>query len=314
MIFNKTISKITYFFLGLVFVFASCNNEDDAAPAPKDPNKAPSVSVDRFSATAGHLQVRTSTNGLPAPNAPIYFDYDPFITRGLTPTGAIVDYYNFDVQPGKPAPIWVLFKEGESNPVANQLNIINVIPGEPDYNDFWQVHKVTVPKSYVANTITSYDEIVAKGYAITKTSDIVNCPVVPNGSVATKRFSRREDVGLTRGWYEGMVVYYFNFSEKALSATSDGMVPLAPIYVTFNINPGQPSGGPDSGFKTVMGSGQTHNVITSIPSDAGYSPLWTVRVYDNGAFNNVSNINTAMAATLLVPDAGMVNCPVVHIQ
>jgi hypothetical protein len=314
MIINKTISNASVFLLSMALVFASCDNEDSASPSPKDPDKVESVSIDRFSPTAGHLQVRTSSNSLPAANAPINFDQVPFITRGFTPTGAIVDYYNFDVQPTKPAPIWVLFKDGESNPVANQLNIVNVIPGEADYNDFWQVHKVTVPKNYVANTVTSYDEIVTKGYVVAKTADIVNCPVVPNGSVATKRFSNTEDAGLTRGWYKGKVVFYFNFLEKGLLATSDGSVPLAPIFVTFNINPGQPNGGPDSGFKMATGSSQTHNVITTVPSDAAYSPLWMVKVYDNAAFTNVSNLSTANSAPLLIPDAGKVNCPVVHIQ
>jgi hypothetical protein len=69
----------------------------------------------------------------------------PFITKGFTPSGQTVEYYNFDVQPTAPAPIWVLFKQGESNPVSGQLNIINVIPGDAGYNDFWQVYKVIVP-------------------------------------------------------------------------------------------------------------------------------------------------------------------------
>jgi hypothetical protein len=311
---NNAIFRVMAFVLVIVLFLASCSKNHDVSPMPKDPNTAEVVSIDRFSATAGHLQVRTVSNGLPAANAPINFDQGPFITRGFAPNGALVDYFNFDLQPTAPAPIWVLFKNGESNPVPGQLNIIDVIPGEAGYNDFWQVYKVTVPSNYLANTVTSYDEIVAKGYAVTKTSDLVNCPVVPKGSTATKRFSSTEDAGLTIGWYDGKVVYYFNFAEKALSTTSNGLVPLSPIYVSFNINPGQPNGGPDSGFKMETGSSQTHNVIATIPSDAGYSPLWTVKVYDNAAFSNVSNLNSASSATLLVPDAGAVNCPVVHIQ
>jgi len=88
-------------------------------------------------------------------------------------------------------------------------------------------------------------------------------------------------------------------------------VPVAPIYVTFTINPNQPNGGPGSGFKTEQGSAQTHNVISVLPSDAGYSPLWAVAVYDNNNFGSVKDLATAMAAPLLVPNAGNVNCPVV---
>lgn len=309
---NKRTSYAMTVLLGATLFLISCK-KDKATPQPKDPNTAEMVSVDRFSSAAGHLQVRNATNQLPAANAPVNFDQAPFITRGFTPTGQMVDYYNFDVQPTTPAPIWVFFKNGQTTPMTGQLNIINVIPGDPGYNDFWQVFKVSVPDNYVANTITSYSELVANGYTITPTTDIVNCPVAPKGSTATKRFLPGEDASLTRGWYKNKVVFYFNFLEKNLTTTANGSVPLSPIYVSFNVNPNQPNGGPDSGFKTETGNNQTHNVVATIPSNASYSPLWTVKVYDNAAFSGVSNLLTAQAATLLVPDAGNVNCPVVKI-
>ena len=298
-----------------VILFASCSKKDNtSSTGPRDPNTADVVSVDRFSAAAGHLQVRTATNSLPGANEPVNFDQGPFITRGFTPDGHVVDYYNFDIQATAPAPIWVLFKQ-DGTAVSGQMNIIDVLPGDAGYNDFWQVVKVTVPDDYVANTVTSYSEIVASGYPTEKTNNIVNCPVVPKGSTATKRFTN-EDPGLTRGWYKDKVVFYFNFSEKALSTTSSGAVPVAPIYVTFNINPADPNGGPSSGFKSEPGTSpaQTHNVVAVVPTDNGYSPLWSVIVYDNNAFGSVNNLNTAMAAPVLVPSAGNVNCPIVHIQ
>lgn len=301
--------------IGLIVSLASCKkNSNSSAATPKDPNTAPQASIDRFSTTAGHLQVRTSTNGLPAANAPVNFDQGPFITQGFTPTGKVMEYYNFDLQPVVPAPIYVLVKNGQTTSVAGQNNVIDVIPGDPGYNDFWQVYMVTVPGNYVANTITSYQEIVAKGYTITKTTALVNCPVVPKGSTASKRYPAGSDASLTLGWYKDQVVYYFNFAEKTLSVNANGQVPVIPIYVSFNINPNQPNGGPASGFKTEPGSAQTHNVITAIPSDAGYSPLWSVAVYDNNSFNTVKDLPTAGAAPLLVPNAGNVNCPVVNIQ
>jgi len=300
-------------FLSVLILFAACKKDDSKPGAQtKDPNTAEMASVDRFSSTAGHLQVRTSANGLPAADMPVDFDKAPFITKGLTPDGKSVDYYNFDMQSTKPAPIWVLFREGQSTSVEGN-NIIDVIPGDTGYNDFWQVYKVTVPADYVANTITSYQEILSGHYTITKTNDLVNCPVVPKGSTASKRFTT-ESTGLTQGWYKSKVVYYFNFSERPLSVSSTGSVPLSLIYVSFNINPNLPNGGPASGFKTETGASQTHNVVATIPADAGYSPLWVVRVYDNSAFNNIMDLESAASAPVLVPDAGAVNCPVVNIQ
>jgi len=301
--------------LALMAMLASCKkSSSSSAPVPKDPVKAPAASIDRFSATAGHLQVRNSTNGLPAANAPVNFDQAPFITQGLSADGKVVQYYNFDVQPVVPAPIYVFFKDGQTSSVPGQNNVIDVIPGDATYNDFWQVIKVTVPSNYVANTVTSYQEIVSAGYTMTPTSSIVNCPVVPKGSTAARRLPADSDKGLTTGWYKDMVVYYFNFAEKALATNPSGQVPVIPIYVSFTVNPGQSGGGPASGFKTEMGTQQTHNVVTAIPSDPYYTPLWSVAVYDNASFGSVKNETSAMAAPLLVPDAGKVNCPVVSIQ
>ena len=194
-----------------------------------DPSTASVVSVDRFSAQAGTLQVRDASNGLPAANAPVDFDQGPFITQGLGPAGEVVKYYNFDVKPAMTAPIYALFEAGASAPVAGQLNIIDVIPGDAGYNDFWQVMKVTVPAGYVANTVASLAEIQAAGYPIASTDMIVNCPVVPAGSTASLRLDGGA-TGLSQGWYRGQVVDYFNFVEAQLTAANDA-VPVSPILV-----------------------------------------------------------------------------------
>ena len=278
--------------------------------AQVDPDTAMKASIDRFSMEAGHLFVRDSTNGLPGPNEPIDFDQGPFITQGLGPNGEFVSYYNFDVQPTDPAPIYVLFREGEVDPVEGQLNIVGVIPGDPGYNDFWRVNKVTVPQNYVANTITDVAEIIDSEYVIEETDIIVNCPIVPDNSKAALRYNPNEDPGLTKGWYDTNVVFYFNFSEKALMVDGSGMVPLSPIYVCFNINPGEPGGGPPSGFKTDS-TGRTHNVPGTLPEDELYSPLWSVNIYDNADFNMVHDLESAMMANILAMGAAIVNCPIV---
>lgn len=301
-----------------LFLLAGCK-KDEGSPmqpspaAPKDPNTAQRASIDRFSASAGMLFVRTAGNGLPAANAPINFDQEPFVSQGFGPSGQIAKYYNFDVQSTTPAPIYVLFRQGESTPVAGQINIIDAIPGTPGYNDFWVVTKVTVPSDYVANVVTSKAEIDAAGYAKETTPTIVNCPVVPQGSTAALKYGGGSQT-LSMGWYRGLVVFYFNFDEKALMTTNSGMVPLSPIYVSFNINPNQPGGGPPSGFKTETGSMQTHNVVGTLPSSSSYSPLWMVNIYDNADFGSVNNLTTALATNILVPGAANVNCPIVSVQ
>src|SRR5262249_1936381 len=108
-------------------VRADVGADPDSALAAKDPATAETVAVDRFTDQAGMLQRRSASPSLPGPNQPVNFDQGPFITQGLGPHGEKVRYYNFDVQPTAPAPIYVLFRTGESTPVAGQLNIVDVI-------------------------------------------------------------------------------------------------------------------------------------------------------------------------------------------
>ncbi len=289
----------------LSFLLVACGKDDDSTPVGTNPDTAEVQAVDRFSAEAGNLMVRDAANGLPAANAAVNFDQAPFITTGYGPNGSSVDYYNFDVMPTAAIPIFVPMHDGKA--VDGQLFIIDKIPGEAGYNDFWIVNSVEVPEKFVANSITSYQDILDKGYKVKPTTTIVNCPVVPKGSTASKRFGGADN-SLHRGWYKGKVVHYFTFEEKALSGTS---VPISPIYVTFNVNPDQPNGGPGSGFMAESGGSQTHNVLATLPGDVGYSPLWTVNVYDNADFGSVSNLATAQAANILGMGVALVNCPVV---
>jgi hypothetical protein len=155
----------------------------------RDPDRAPIVKVDRFSKDAAHLQLRTATNGIPGPNVPVDFDTGPFITEGLSADGKPVRYYNFDVQSTVPAPLYVLYRAGENQPVQGQLDIIDALPGEKGYNDFRQVWKVIVPHDYQPNAITDAAEIVKAGYRAEKSDALRNMPVVPDKSVARVRLN-----------------------------------------------------------------------------------------------------------------------------
>ena len=198
----KTNFLLSLLCLFVAMTFTSC--EENAKPSGVNPDTAAKQAVDRFSASAGMLMVRTATNGLPAANAAIDFDKAPFITKGFGPSGNTVDYYNFDVQSTVPAPIYVPMNNGKT--IEGQLNIIEQIPGDAGYNDFWVVNAVEVPADFVANSITSLADIQAKGYAVKPTTNLVNCPVVPEGSTATKRLGSGGK-GLVRGWYKGKIVF-----------------------------------------------------------------------------------------------------------
>lgn len=287
--------------------------DDDGGVTPLDPDTAPRAEIDRFSAGAGTLMVRDGTNGMPGPGEPIDFDQPPFITRSLGPGGELVRYYNFDVQPDRPALLYVIFRDGESAPVEGQLPILDVIPGDEGYSDFWRIYRAVAPADYVANTVTSYEAIYDVGLDIEPTETIVNCPVVPEGSTAELRVGGGSPEA-KMAWYADQVVFLFTFEEATLAVSTEGEVPTSPIFVTFNVNPDQPAGGPPSGFVVEPASDQTHNVISTLPGDAAYSPFWAVNVYDNRAFDSVSDLPTAEAATRLAEDVAHVNCPVASIE
>ena len=93
------------------------------------------------------------TTIFPAPTNRSISTADRSSRKGWRPDGQAGALLQFRCPDTTPAPVYVLYREGEDKPVEGQLDIIDTLPGEKGYNDFRQVWKVTVPKDYVANTI-----------------------------------------------------------------------------------------------------------------------------------------------------------------
>jgi hypothetical protein len=281
-----------------------------AASQPVDPDRAPIAAVDRFSDGAGILLRRSADNHLPGPNEPIDFDTPPFNVWGFSPAGEPALYYHLDVKSTTPAPVYILYREGEDKPVQGQLDIIDTLPGEKGYNDFRQVWKVWVPKDYVANTISDAATLLQTGYRTEKTDTLLNMAVVPDKSRARVRFNGGNPE-LQRAWYRGEVAKFFLFDEAPLSVSGD-KVPVSPIYDGFTINPGQPGG--EKEFCTDPNSTQTHNVVATMPGDKAYSPLWLRVVYDSAACASVHNLETALQAKKVAANVLFINCPMVSVK
>jgi hypothetical protein len=264
--------------------------------APRGPGGAEAPVIDRFSAAAAHLMVRTAANHLPGPDQPIDFDHPPFVTQSFGPDGAVVRYYNLDVQPERHATLWRFTRAGTHERLAGQLDVVDRIPGDAGYTDFWRIAWVEVPADFVPGSITAAAQIRERGFPIAADPAIVDCPIVPRGSTA------REGGVPTELWYRGAKVMCLGFGEPLHE--QDGRVPTSPIYVTF---------GHDEAFEHEPGTpAQTHNVVFSVPGDADYSPLWAVHVYDRAAFAQVHDEATALRAPV-VKEAPPVNCPIVYV-
>jgi len=264
------------------------------------------VLIDRFSARAGHIMVRDSNPALPAPGAPYRLD-DSFLTQALGPDGAIVRYYHFDIQPALPALVYRAVRAGSHDALAGQPDVIDVIPGDDGYSDFFRFAWVEVPADFRPGSLRSLADIETRGYRIELDGVAHNCPVVPRGTSAAEG----QPTTTTR-LYRGGEVTCLRFAAE-LTLDAAGQVPTSDIYVTFRKNPGARGGGPPSGFMREPRSVQTHNVVFSVPGDLDYSPLWAVHIYDNAVFERVRDADSAMHAPVLVPDGPLVNCPVVFV-
>lgn len=290
---------------------AACGGGDDDAVEPLDPDTAPTPVIDRFSGELATLLDRAEMPALPAAGAPIDLDAAPFRIRGLGPGGEHVVYYHLDAHRAAPINIYRLHHEGQAETVPDQLPIVDYIPGDHGYSDFWRVVRVDVPADYVANTATSNADINRNGWPFVVTDTIVNCPIVPLGSTASLRRGS-EGTELHRGWYKGQVIYYFTFEEAPLRV-ENSMIPTGEVFVAFAVNPGATGGGWPSGLMTESGSDRTH-VVAAALSGTGYSPLRAVTVYDNASFASVTNLATAQAAPAIATEPMLWSAPLVAIE
>jgi hypothetical protein len=55
------------------------------------------------------------------------------------------------------------------------------------------------------------------------------------------------------------------------------------------------------------------SATSTLPGDAGYSPLWLVVIHDNADFGSVHDLESAGKAKVLASGAALVNCPIVFI-
>jgi hypothetical protein len=183
------------------------------------------------------------------------------------------DYGPIKLKPGnKLAPIWTV-----TNAAAGQHNIIDTVPGRADYSPLWQVNKVTFKDGVKAGDVT-----------VSKTSTVVNCPVLGFGQKKVAGFSG------------GRIIHYYDLGPVKV-APGNAVVPL--YTVTNPVGP------------------QQHNITkdTLAPGQTKYPPLWGIIkvTFKAGVaprlLTSYAQIAKARAAgQVTIAKTGLVvNCPVV---
>jgi hypothetical protein len=155
------------------------------------------------------------------------------------------DYGPIKLKPGnKLAPIWTV-----TNPAAGQHNIIDTVPGRADYSPLWQVNMVTFKDGVTPRLLKSkadVDSAVNAGdVTVTRTSTVVNCPVLGFGQKKVAGFSG------------GRTIHYYDLGPVKV-APGNAVVPL---YTVTN-----------------PVTAQQHNVTkdTLAPGQTKYPPLWGI--------------------------------------
>lgn len=204
--------------------------------------------------------------------------------------GAVVHYYDFgpiELAAGNTlAPIWAV-----TNGVKAQHNIVDTVPGKPDYSPLWQVNKVTWKSGISPRLLRSAADVrqaeQAGDVTIEKTTTVVNCPVLG--------FGQRRIAGFSNGH----VIHYYDDGPVKVKPGNE----TAPLYAPMNGVAGQ------------------HNIALEnvAVGQTDYPPLWTIIAVEWKAgarrtlLRSAADVRRAESQGLLTTKRTslVVNCPVV---
>lgn len=130
--------------------------------------------------------------------------------------GKRVEYYDFgtfvpddeswfpayDEFPGMPTnPIYV-FQDGARLSIEQQHPIIDKLPLQANYSDFFEIVAVIPPDGYTPNDIKSRATLLRAGYELGRTGRVLNCPVVgPKAELGSSSHRPRATFQRIEVWY-----------------------------------------------------------------------------------------------------------------
>lgn len=199
-----------------------------------------------------------------------------------------VPYWNFGpirlAGGNRTGTIW-LFPNGP----RGQLAVVGAIPGQNRYSALLRVHRATWAKDATPRILRSAAAVerarAAGGLRLTRTSTVLNAPILGYGQKAHPGFSRNE------------IIHYYELGAVKVEAGNE----VLPIWTFTNGLPGQ------------------RNIADVVPGATDYPPLWQVveATWKSGANRRVvrsfAGLKEAIDAgeVTLKKTSTIVNCPLV---
>lgn len=190
--------------------------------------------------------------------------------------GRVYEYWEAGNASPVASHVYVLYRQGSRSPIPSteQYPIVDAVEGEANYSPFRHVVNVTVPASYVGNSLTSVSDLQNSLYLVQAVPTFLawDAPSVLEeatlgGSSATP----------TPVWFDGQVSYVFKLEEGIRVDRNSGQVSVATFYeisrggevlannTIFALQPGEP------GY-SALGAETVVNVTDAYP--VGGTPPW----------------------------------------
>ncbi|MFH1132494.1 MAG: hypothetical protein V1754_14250 [Pseudomonadota bacterium] len=253
----------------------------------------------------------------------------PTERRGIIPTkmgfvdGKLVEFYDFgefvptdanwfptyEKFPGMPVNIMYVWTDKNGDPSLNsQFPIVDTLPKQAYYSDFFYIVLVVPPNNYVPNSIKSRGSLLLADFELKHTGVVLNCPVVgQSASLEDTRGKTFNNYRKLQLWYRNTTTYCMAMEGGIVLFPQDG----APFAKTFSspVATGQNevrvaagkiftlTSSAYSGADRVTGIPVPQNdIFRYAPGSVEYSPLvqiWDVTVpsdYVNGQLSSYADL------------------------
>ena len=148
--------------------------------------------------------------------------------------GKTVRFWDFGESSNQPSLLFRLV-DAKRQPIAGQLDIVDSLPGDPEYSAFREIVEVTVFAGYKANQFRSMAEAIQAGLPQHRTKKFLNCPNLRKNAKVEGRTSSE----FVRQWFRGSRASCLPF-ERGIPLDEQGLVPRNFQYQLFLPNQTQP--------------------------------------------------------------------------